>query len=149
MQVGIFARPHKSVALNEYWQLFFALRFLFLVEQQAEFLDWRGPGRVNQHRDARSALQPNVPCSSGASGLQVTAGSQLTFADSEQQAWAWRCLPSADGFRNATQTGPGLMKRLQTENWGRLTSASETRPQIHIFLPDSCPVLARSENWPD
>lgn len=141
--------PSKSIALNEYWQLLFILRFLFIMEQPAAFLDWRGTGRVNQHQDARRVPQSNMPRSFGASRLQVTAGSQLTFADSEQQAWAWRCLPSADGFKNATQTGPGLIKRLQTENWGRLTSASQTRTPIPISLPDACPVPARRENWPD
>jgi hypothetical protein len=58
-----------------------------------------------------------MPHGCGLGVSQGTAGSQLMFSDSKLQAWAWLCLPSTDGLKNATPTGPGLIKRLQKENW--------------------------------
>lgn len=91
--------------------------------------------------------------------LLVTAGSQLMFADSKQQAWARLCLPSPDGLKNVIQTGPELIERLQKENWGRLTPASQIQTsESHLppwLLPESLPlppthnVAGRGDNWPD
>lgn len=66
-------------------------------------------GLINTKMPEHSAAQYVSCCAR----LRVTDASKLMFADSEQQAWAWLCLPSTDGLKNATQTGPGLIKILQ------------------------------------